>query len=227
MTTKTAKTRLVHLVTFGLAGHSEDYIPLNTGGLKYGKCSLSGYDSPHNWKPDECSDYSRAVVIDKREVLERDPGTCFRSPMPDCNLADGQVEACPEPSDVLAIGLATASPQGAALLGLQAAHKLSGSKAPGPLDYVSPADYAAYWQNLGAKIGTVRDDGRIIWSDGEVQPLKLSVLERAAALALSVVDTSNWLRSLSIRDASGSELWSGSAYCADAFLDTLNAPKFA
>jgi len=67
---------LCTLITFGLAGHGEDYASRKPG-ERMGH--LSGYDNPANWKPDRANTtYKGAMVIDKRFPLEANESLAYR-----------------------------------------------------------------------------------------------------------------------------------------------------
>jgi len=85
----------------------------------------------------------------------------LNGPLLDTTLADGEVDACPMPSEVLVAGL------GGAFLGL-AALKVA-RPGWGGLDSVSLSAYVAYWRGKGASVGQ-RKGGVIVWDDGHVEP---------------------------------------------------------
>jgi hypothetical protein len=52
-----------------------------------------------------------------------------------------------------------------------AALSLQPSAEPGPLDYVSPVTFAAWWRNYGARVGVLRCEPtpRIEWAEEEAR----------------------------------------------------------
>ena len=77
---------LCTLITFGLAGHGEDYASRKPG-ERMGH--LSGYDNPSNWKPDRANTiYKGAMVIDKRFPLEANESLAYASPIVATHLAE-------------------------------------------------------------------------------------------------------------------------------------------
>jgi hypothetical protein len=153
-------TQVCRVVSFGLGGHSEDYCSRKCGSLQYGPSSLSGYDRPHNWAPRANTDYSRAVVIDKREAVETPAGYSwvFKGPMVSADLEPGELDALPEVSPIMA-GAMAENPYGGLLA---VAESQRGKVRAGALDHVSPEEYAAGWRDHGARIGRV-ESGAIVW----------------------------------------------------------------
>ena len=205
---------LIRIVSFGLAGHIEESL----------NCTLSGYDSPEIWKPREDSDYTKAMVIDKRALLESSPSLAYLSPMVDCALTGQDVDPCPAPSAMLEKAI-----EPSAYGGMLALHKAvtSATKEPGPLDSISPEAFAKWWQEKGARMGAVREDGRIVWNDGSVQPLKLWPKERAHAIGLTCHPVNDgWTQGIELKRADGTLAWRGSEWMMNAWLDSQDAPKF-
>jgi hypothetical protein len=121
---------------------------------------------PGNYDP---SEVDGCVVIDKREVLDKNPGLALRSPMCKAKLSDNE---CDRFSDLRAgdslVLLAFA--QGDATqrtLAALAAISLQPSAEPGPLGYVSPVAFAAWWRKHGARVGVLRCEPtpRIEWAE--------------------------------------------------------------
>jgi hypothetical protein len=96
-----------------------------------------------------------------REAVDTQEGFAWaiRGPMLSVDMAEG-VEECPDPSPVMAFGLAQV-PQYAGMMALQLAVK--GAKAgPGPLDKVPLAVWIKGWKEHGARTGHY-NAGRIVW----------------------------------------------------------------
>lgn len=204
----------IRIISFGLAGHIEESK----------NCTLSGYDRPEIWKPRADSEYSKAVVIDKRALLESSPSLAYLSPMADCGLIGEDVSLCPTPSAMLERAIAPSS-----YGGMLSLHKAvtSATKEPGPLDSISPEAFAKWWRDKGARMGAVREDGRIVWSDGTVQPLKLWPKERAHAIGLTCHPVNDgWTQGMELKRADGTLAWRGSEWGMDAWLNSQDAPKF-
>lgn len=177
------KSEKVALVSFGLGGHSEDYH------REGGSAHLSGYDKPDDWKPDEGVDYSTAVVIDKRDILEINPGLAFRSPL--VNPATQGVDKFHTNllGSIIAGEMAARSGLVAACIAI---HATTPEDAPGPFDRVGVPEYTAWWKSHGAKVGIVNAQGRIAWEDGTIQPRKLSQQEMAASIGAELDMKDSW-----------------------------------
>lgn len=142
----------VKLVTFGQGGDTVHYGRGHT---------CSGYGSPerpHAALGEEIPDGT--PVIDKRAAVGTPDGFSwvFRGPMVNVDLPDGEREDCPTPSPTLAAGLEGGY---AVMLARQTVARAA-SSAPGPLDYVSIAEYVRGWREHGARIGEYRG-GKIVW----------------------------------------------------------------
>jgi hypothetical protein len=81
--------------------------------------------------------------------------------MVNVDLANGQVDQCPEPSEIFAEAVA-GNPFGR-LLALQGAQRTRQIRACS-LDFVSIAEYLAGWRERGARIGEYRA-GTIVWCE--------------------------------------------------------------
>jgi hypothetical protein len=129
----------VKLLHFGLGGSTEYATD----------CQISGYESPDSWKPNPERDYSDCPVIDVRAAVKTKSGYAwvFAGPLLDLRLADGERDACPVPSPMLAAGL-----QGS-FKALLAVRPLGG------LDSVSRSEYIEGWRRHGARIGRVTPAG--------------------------------------------------------------------
>jgi hypothetical protein len=128
--------------------------------------STSGYGDP---KPEDLARLLPGYrVVDEREVIERDPGAVFASPMVDTRLKGGE---CRRFSDLkgdreirgtILDAFSAADPVGAAVASLakvaEKAPQFSG------MDLVSVGGYIAWWRARGARIGAVVG-GSIRWED--------------------------------------------------------------
>lgn len=155
------------LVVFGKAGHSV-YYKRDAGN---GSCHESGYDDPENffspskwWAHDymeqrDSTQYEGVRWINMREAVETEAGyrQVFRGPMVDVDLEPGQVDACPEPSPIMASAMiGDPGNDFGKLLVLQKAHTMT-KRTPGPLDSVDTEEYCRLWKAVGAKVGTIRN----------------------------------------------------------------------
>jgi hypothetical protein len=125
-------------------------------------CTGSGYGNPD--RPHASADMPEGIpCIDKRAALKTEAGLklLLRGPMVSADLPDGEVEVCPEPSPILAAGVAGNAFGN--LLALNAAHKLVAPKTPGPLDSVSVSAYVELWRAAGARIGVTGPNNTFIW----------------------------------------------------------------
>jgi hypothetical protein len=94
----------------------------------------------------------------------------------------------------------------------------------GPMDFVNLADYLTWWVTKGARVGIVSDKGVITWSDGQVQPKRLSVFARITLAGLTFErEGSLWIKLFD----KGTKVFDGSGHGADMFLDTLSIPTHA
>ena len=78
---------LCTLITFGLAGHGEDYASPIPGQMMG---HLSGYDKPGTWWSNRRKgiNYTGAMVIDKRFPLEANESLAYASPIVATHLAE-------------------------------------------------------------------------------------------------------------------------------------------
>jgi len=96
----------------------------------------------------------------------------------------------------------------------------------GPIDFVSIPDYLTWWRAKGARIGTCHRESQekviILWEDGERQPQKLSLFERLKLAGITLTNL-QWSEIALTKD--NQEIYKGSGYGADLFLDTLGIPS--
>jgi hypothetical protein len=147
---------MIRLVTFGKGG---DTVYDDDGSR------TSGYGNPDRPHAADGKDIPDGTpVLDTRAATDTDAGFAlvFKGPMVDPSLPDGEVDPCPEPSPVLAYGLAH-QPDGqfAGLLLRQAVSRNKG-ESRGPLDSVSVAEYVRGWREHGARVGRYQA-GAIVW----------------------------------------------------------------
>lgn len=156
------RIRTAKLVTFGDGG---DMVYLGGGS------TCSGYGSPerpHAAAPGDDKAFPDGTpAIDKRPALATDAGyrLVFRGPMVDVDLPTGEVDRCPQPSDIMAVAMMTdPGNEFGALLGLQAASRAR-KDAVGPLDSADILTYVEMWRAVGARIGSYKG-GVIVWEGG-------------------------------------------------------------
>ena len=116
----------------------------------YGQCTLSGYSHPDSFLQDKAlkrDDFEGAWVLDKRKTLEKNPMTCINGPMLDLRLGQGEVKRCPEPNDMLMVGLEGSFKTLALMKKTQPMW--------GGLDTVGMEDYIRYWAKCGARLGWI------------------------------------------------------------------------
>jgi hypothetical protein len=154
------EARIAKLVVFGGGG---DTVHCGAG------VTITGYGRPDNPHA-ACVKDDRIIpdgtpAIDIRAAIETDGGYSwvFEGPMVDVDLADGQVDQCPEPSEIFAEAVA-GNPFGR-LLAIQEAQRARKVRA-GSLDSVSIAEYVAGWRKHGARIGEYRA-GSIVWTEAD------------------------------------------------------------
>lgn len=139
---------LIDVGEFGFSAHAQ------TADYGYGKTKsrLSGYDRDIDRIVKDHKDelVTGCIIVDKAgpKLYQTSPTfvkDVMSSPLPDPDLEPGEIDACPQPSEMLLFGL-----QGSfkTLYLIKAIDK----KWTG-LDYVSLIDYAAYWAKRGAKVG--------------------------------------------------------------------------
>jgi hypothetical protein len=150
----------IFVMSFGLGGNSGDGVT-SAGNAYSSSWYLNGPDEfvrliPDHYKPCEVDG---CLVIDKREVLEATPGLAFRAPMCNARLGEGEIDRFREIQGVEDSVVLQAFAQGddqqrglAALAAISIADRGAG---PGPLDYVGPVAYAAWWRQHGARVGVL------------------------------------------------------------------------
>lgn len=174
----------VAVVGFGLGGHHEDYFCVG------GSSHLSGYDSPENWKPDEGVDYSKAVVIDKREAVNADHSLAYQSPLLGVGL-EIAVEKF-ETDLVCSIMFQEISRLNPMVAVCATIAEGVPKDEPGPFDRVNVPTYMAWWKSRGARIGIVDPKGRIVWENGEIQPRNLNIHEMAERIGVTLEKYYSW-----------------------------------
>lgn len=182
------KTERVTLLGFGLGGHHEERTPLRS---KVAGCScLSGYDCPETWTPDPKSDYTGALVLDKRPAINHSWSLAIQSPIYGRDLAPDAFERLDR--DVMTGPVATAIAENNSVMTLAIAGQLKTPKGePGPMDRVGRNVYSAWWRRHGARTGRIEGD-RIIWDDGEMQLRRLPWQEMAAIAGIEVESRRLW-----------------------------------
>lgn len=148
----------IKLVTFGRGGDTA---------YCTGNATISGYgrpDRPHAGESCERHPIEDGTpALDLLPALETDEGFrhALRGPMVDVNLADDEVDRCPDPSPIFAA--AVSGNQFGTLLAMQSVAKAAAPAAPGPLDSVSRSAFIAGWLAVGARLGHYQN-GRIVWN---------------------------------------------------------------
>lgn len=115
------------LLSFTLTGHLID------SAMPNGRQRQYGHRGPEDLLANPPPELIPGLpVLDKREVLARDPALAFSSPMFDPGRS-------------------------------------SSDQGQGPLSYLNLADYLAWWEARGARLGRVAADGHSIdwWEDGD------------------------------------------------------------
>ena len=161
----------IFVMSFGLGGNSGDGITKH-GNTYSSSWYLNGPDEFVKLIPDhyDPSEVDGCIVIDKREALEKSASLAFRSPMCDARLAEGEIDRFNDIPSVEGSLVLQAFAHGDGTqrsLAALAAYSLTANiDGPGPLDYVGPVAYAAWWQRHGARIGVLRCEPtpRIEWA---------------------------------------------------------------
>ncbi len=150
----------IFVMSFGLGGNSGAGIT-STGNTYSSSWYLKGPDEfvkliSQHYNP---SEVDGCLVVDKREVLEVSPGLAFLAPMCNARLGEGEIDRFRDITDVGSSLVLQAFAQGdgqqrsmATLAAISIADK---SNDPGPLDYVGPVAYAAWWRQHGARVGVL------------------------------------------------------------------------
>jgi hypothetical protein len=155
-----SKSDRIFVMSFGLGGNSGDGIT-SSGNVYSSSWYLKGPDEfvkliPDHYDPGEVDG---CLVVDKRAVLEQTPGLAFRAPMCNARLDEGEIDRFREIKDVGSSLVLQAFAQGdgqqRSLAALAAISIADTSKQPGPLDYVGPVAYAAWWREHGARVGVL------------------------------------------------------------------------
>ena len=172
-----SKRDRIFVMSFGLGGNSGDGIT-GAGNTYSSSWYLNGPDEfvrliPDHYDPGEVDG---CLVIDKRDVLETSPGLAFRAPMCNARLGEGEIDRFRDIQDVGSSLVLQAFAQGdnrqRSLAALAAISITDRTEEPGPLDYVGPVAYAAWWQQHGARVGLLRCEPvpHIEWSDRQEAP---------------------------------------------------------
>lgn len=152
--------RKYYVMSFGLGGNGAEGI--ENGNLFHsswyiGPEELQRYLVPEHYDPESMEG---CMLIDKRAVLENNPGLAFRSPMCNPRLRDDETDRLFDRS-YLKDDFAVTLLREFAKAGWGA---VIASGAVGGLDFVSPAAYVGWWRDKGARIGQVIN-GRAVWMD--------------------------------------------------------------
>jgi hypothetical protein len=161
----------LRVMSFGLGGNHGDGVSKD-GNSYQSSWYLNGPDEfvdaiPSHYNPAEVDG---CLVIDKREAVDKNPGLAVRAPLCDARLGDGAISRFNDKIDGVSSLMLEAFAQGndqqrslAAIAAYSLVAKIDG---PGPLDYVSPTAYAAWWQQHGARVGVLHcePEPRIEWA---------------------------------------------------------------
>ena len=167
------------VMSFGLGGNHGDGVS-NDGNTYSSSWYLAGPDEfvkliPGHYNP---SEVDGCLVIDKREALERKASLAFRAPMCRATLSEGEIDRLSDikgvESSLVLQAFAQGDGQQQTLAALAAISLANSSSEPGPMDYVSPVAYAAWWQQRGARVGVLHCEPtpRIEWSSGQEAPCR-------------------------------------------------------
>jgi hypothetical protein len=109
------------------------------------------------------------LVLKRPMILDRNPGLAFRSPMCRAKLTEDQVDRFSEvgAGDSLILRAFAQGDATQRTLAALAAVSLQPSAEPGPLDYVSPVTFAAWWRKQGTRVGVLHCEPtpRIEWAE--------------------------------------------------------------
>ncbi len=148
----------IHVMSFGLGGNHGDGVS-TTGNTYTTSWYLSSPEQfveciPGHYDP---SEVDGCVVIDKREILDQKPGLAYRSPMCNAKLSENEVDRFSDlkAGDSLVLRAFAQGDATQRTLAALAALSLQPSAEPGPLDYVSPVTFAAWWRKHGGPTGEV------------------------------------------------------------------------
>lgn len=152
--------RIAKLVCFGDGGDT-----VECGN----RCHISGYGSPE--RPHAAEPKGDLIIPDGTPVIDKRPAVAteegfswvFRGPMVDVDLADGDCDACPQPSPIFAGAILESGNGFAPLLAQHAVSRARGEARSG-LDHVSTREYVEGWRNVGAHIGHYQG-GAIVWDN--------------------------------------------------------------
>lgn len=154
------KSPTVKLVTFGRGGDT----------CYCGKGStISGYGSPDRPHAGDATRHDipdGTPALDLHPALESDEGIRWAicGPMVNVDLADDEIDRCPDPSEIFASAMVEASRDGNPYAGMLATHQVTKRRQrAGSLDSVSRSEYIAGWLERGARLGRY-EGGRIVWS---------------------------------------------------------------
>lgn len=142
------KKNIVKVIHWGLNGIHYDY----SSSEGYSFCKCSTYMNPEYFLPlfergeyqkkDSNTEFAGSYVIDKEEILEKNPSFSVRAPLLNCDLPPRAINF---------------------FVSNRTAENGIVSQA-GSMDYIGIELYVEYWRKAGAKIGKVQDDGKtIVW----------------------------------------------------------------
>lgn len=146
------------LVVFGNGGTT---VHFSNSHRCTGEKSREAFFAPSRWWTHEWAErkgieqWEGVPFVDLRAAVETEAGyrLCIAGPMVNVDLAEGEVDALPDVSPLMAGAMQGTSYGG--LLTLQKASKVAGRKA-GPLDGICVSEYMALWREVGADVGTIK-----------------------------------------------------------------------
>lgn len=156
------------LVTFGKRGHTIHFArKFEYGG--YSSSREEGYDDPenffepskwwaHTWmERRDIREFEGCAWVNMREAVETDQGfkMAVSGPMVNVDLADGEIDRCPQPSEMMATAMMSEpGNQFGQLLALQGVSRAKREKI-GPLDSICISAYLQAWKEVGAMVGRI------------------------------------------------------------------------
>jgi hypothetical protein len=160
----------IKVMSFGLGGNHGDGV--SSSGNSYSSSWYLGSPDefvrciPGHYDP---SEVDGCLVIDKREVVDKNPGLAIRSPMCNAKLREDEIDRFSDlkAGDSLILRAFAEGDATQRTLAALAVISLRPYDEPAPLDYVSPVAYAAWWRKNGARVGVLSCEPtpRIEWAD--------------------------------------------------------------
>jgi hypothetical protein len=166
-----AQNGQIRVMAFGLGGNRGEGISAN-GNTYSTSWYLMSPDEflkaiPNHYEPAEVDG---CIIVDMRAALEAKRGLALREPLCNPRLGNGEIDRVRELPHLenSIVRRAFAAGDGTQrMLAALAAISIHGDANPGPLDYVGPIGFAAWWSQHGASIGILRCEPtpRIEWCE--------------------------------------------------------------